>query len=106
MKVQLLTFPDCPNATAARELVRRVLRSSYPGARIEEVDTSAPEIQDRLRGWASPTILVDGEDIEGQSSPGGSSCRLYRDAAGHRSAVPPEPVLRAALDRAAASGRH
>ena len=99
MKVQLLTFPGCPNAAAARELLRRVLESSNVLAEIEEVDTSAPETPERLRGWSSPTILIDGMDIEGLERPATASCRLYRDPAGRLSGVPPEATLQAALAR-------
>lgn len=60
MKVQLLTIPGCPNATAARELVQRVLESANVLTEIHEVDTAAPETPERLRGWGSRTILIRG----------------------------------------------
>ncbi len=99
MKVQLLTFPGCPNAVEARERLRRVLESSDLLAEIEEVDTAAPEIPERLRGWGSPTILIGGMDIEGQEAPTGAGCRLYRDPATRFSGLPPEATLRAAVER-------
>ena len=99
MKVQLLTFPRCPNAAAARDVIQKVLSSSGIRASIEEVNTTAPETPERLRGWGSPTILIDGVDIEGQETPTNASCRLYRDPAGRLRGVPPEATLQAALSR-------
>ena len=99
MKVQLVTFSGCPNAAAARAVLERVLSSSGIHAAIEEVDTTAPETPEALRGWGSPTILIDGVDIEGQETPNSASCRLYRDSAGRLRSAPPEATLRAALAR-------
>lgn len=103
MKVQLLTIPGCPNAAAARELLRRVLESSGVPAEIEEVDTAARGTPERLRGWGSPTILIGGLDIEGQERPTGASCRLFRDPAGRVSGLPSEGTLRAAVGRSGTS---
>ena len=101
MKVQLLTFPGCPHADAAREVLERALSLSGIRASIEEVDTVAPDTPELLKGWGSPTILIDGMDIEGQSTPGTASCRLYREATGHLRGVPPEAAIREAVTAAA-----
>lgn len=103
MKVQLLTFSGCPHAAAAREMIQNVLSSSGIRASLEEVNTTAPETPERLRGWGSPTILIDGYDIEGQETPISGGCRLYRDAAGRLQGSPPEATLRAALARSGMS---
>ena len=99
MRVQLLTFPGCPNAAASREVLQRVLESRGITASIEEVNTAAPETPEHLHGWGSPTILVNGVDIEGQEAPTGASCRLYRDAAGRVRGVPPEAAILGAVTR-------
>lgn len=100
MRIQLLTFPDCPNSTATRQLIQRVLDSTNVHAEIEDVDTAAPETPDNLRGWGSPTILIDGADVEGQSGSGNMSCRLYRDSSGRYAGIPTESALRVAIERA------
>jgi hypothetical protein len=96
VKVQLLTFPGCPSAEAAREALRAVLASSEIAAEIEEVNTDSAETPDALRGWGSPTVLINGVDVEGEE-PSGSSCRLYRDERGQLRAAPSVARLRAAL---------
>ena len=90
---------SCPNGSAARKLLRRVLDSSGAETQIEEVDTSAPETPEPLHGWGSPTILIDGADLEGQVRPGSACCRLYRDSSGHLQGIPTEAALRSAIER-------
>ena len=99
MKIQLLSFPGCPNAAAAREALRRVLAAREIDAPIEEVDTSSAATPEHLRGWGSPTVLIDGVDVAGERSPGEASCRLYRDAAGRIQGTPPVVLIEAALIR-------
>ena len=98
MKVQLLTFPGCPNADAAREVLQRVLSSAGIRAPIEEVDTVAPDTPEPLKGWGSPTILIDGRDVAGQEAPGGATCRLYRDEEGRLRGTPSVALLRSILN--------
>ena len=104
MKVQLLTFAGCPNSAAAREILRSVLASAGITEPIEEVDANAPETHESLRGWGSPTILIDGVDVDGQE-PADTSCRLYRDEDGRLRGTPSEARLRSALARAVSTGR-
>lgn len=100
MKVQLLSFPGCPNTAAALESLREVLASRRPGVHVEEIDTTATDAPAGLRGWGSPTILIDGQDVGGAVAPGHTSCRLYRDANGRMQGVPPRALIEAAVARA------
>ena len=99
MKIQLLTFPGCPNADSAREALRRVLIASGLRPRFEEVDVSASNTPERLRAWGSPTILVGGRDLAG-AAPTGPGCRLYDGTPEGMRGVPPDALIRAALDDA------
>ncbi len=99
MKVQLLYFAGCPNLEAARQALQSALAAAGLPPDYEEVDTNAPETPEALRGWGSPTVLVDGLDVAGQAQPAGSSCRLYP---GGR--APSEAMIRDAL--ATARGTH
>ena len=100
MKVQLLSFPGCPNTAAALESLREVLASRRPGVHVEEIDMTATDAPAGLRGWGSPTILIDGQDVGGAVAPGHTSCRLYRDANGRMQGVPPRALIEAAVARA------
>ena len=54
----------------------------------------APHAPEPLRGWGSPTILVDGVDVAGQLAPTATSCRLYANADGRLVGTPPEELVR------------
>jgi mercuric ion transport protein len=94
MKIQLLSFPGCPHADEARDTLRRVLVAAGLSPRFEEVDVTAPQTPEPLRNWGSPTILLNGADVAGES-PEGPSCRLYED--GKLRGVPSDEMIRRAL---------
>jgi hypothetical protein len=99
MIVQLIYFPGCPHIEATRKALHDVLLelAGRPDE-VLEVDLTARDTPAHLRGWGSPTILIDGVDIEGASA-NGSSCRVYRRSDG--GGAPSRALIRAALLRAA-----
>jgi len=105
MRIQLLTFRECENAAAARELLARVLGTSGLGHAFEEIDTQAAGTPEHYRSYPSPTILVDGVPVGGgdlrRGTWGACCCRLYVDDDGRLSGLPSEAAIRSALARAA-----
>ena len=98
-EVTVLSFAGCPHREATIDLVERVVSEAAPTARVTFVDVSTVEDALRLRFLGSPTVQVDGQDIE----PGADArddfalaCRLYRTARGLRP-LPDEIWLRRAL---------
>jgi mercuric ion transport protein len=81
MKIHLLHFQGCPNVDAARKALREALVAEQLGTPIEELDVEDPAAPAWARGWGSPTILIDGQDVAGQQPSGSSCCRLYADGA-------------------------
>ena len=77
MKVQLVYFTGCPNVDAARAALRDALAAEHLDLTIEEIDVERDDAPSWARGWGSPTILVDGNDIAGQAPSSSASCRLY-----------------------------
>jgi len=100
MTIQFLSFPGCPSAPGALAVLERVAAGLGVTDRIEEVDMTAHDTADALRDWGSPTILVDGVDAGGETQPNGPGCRLYMNAEGGTSGIPPETLLSAAIRRA------
>ena len=99
MKVEVLTFEGCPNADAAFALVQRVAAELGVETELARVDVPDQEAAARLRFLGSPTIRVDGRDVEPAADERTDyvlSCRVYRSAGGF-SGQPPEESLRAAL---------
>jgi hypothetical protein len=99
---ELLTTSNCPHRGAALALVQRVCGQSDGQAEIRVVEVADQPAAERLRFLGSPTIRVDGRDIE----PGAEGnheyvcgCRLYRG--GHSlPGLPEEAWLRQALEDA------
>lgn len=107
MRVQLLSFPGCPNAEVARrnllEAFRRVgLRPAWEDVNLDDEATPAS-----LRGYGSPAVLVKGKDVSGKEPDGaGISCRLYLGTSGAPSVEAIARSLRSAAARGAVrSGR-
>lgn len=97
--VELLYFAGCPNVEAVRALVQRVAADAgvNPDLRLTEVTLEDAE---RLRFLGSPTVRVNGRDVE----PGADerttftfACRIYQTPAG-LSRSPASDWVRAALD--------
>jgi hypothetical protein len=85
--VELLWFSDCPNHPAARALLQEVIADVVPGTPIRDVEATDPRTAVSLRFPGSPTIRVDGRDIDpGYADPGDYTprCRLYRTSDGLR----------------------
>ena len=86
-EVELLWFSDCPNRAAARRMLEEVVAEVAPGTPIRDVDATDSVVAERVRFPGSPTIRVDGRDIDpSYSDPGDYTprCRLYRTSAGLR----------------------
>lgn len=102
--VELLWFSDCPNHEAARRLVHTLIDQYAPGVTLRDIDAKDPALAAAHRFPGSPTIRVNGIDVDpGYVDPGDYTprCRLYRTAHGLRGVPEPEWV-QAAIVRAIA----
>ena len=103
MRIELLWFEGCPNHEAARRALEGVLASrGLDAATIQFVQVDR-ESAEALRFPGSPTIRVDGRDIEPAFRDAGSyslSCRVYQTSSGPRGTPPIEWIERA-IDAAA-----
>lgn len=97
--VEVLTFEGCPQAEPTLELVRRVIAASGIGATLRRIDIPDPQAAAAHHFLGSPTIRVNGCDIEpdaGRRDRYALSCRIYRTESGLKG-EPDERWLRAAL---------
>ncbi|MFN2469972.1 MAG: hypothetical protein ABR583_03090 [Gaiellaceae bacterium] len=95
--VEILYFDGCPNHEPARALVERLAEQLGVEPAIELVEVAGPEAAGALGFLGSPTVRVDGLDVE----PGAQerrdfalSCRIYRGERG----VSEQPDERWVLD--------
>ena len=95
--VEVLVFDGCPHADAAVRSARAVAERLDPSATVDRIDVNTPEKAAELRFLGSPSMRVNGLDVEGTTTSKGSlCCRTYEDGAG----VPPEWLVEAAVLRA------
>ena len=100
--IELLYFEGCPNYEAARMMIERVAAGAGVSSEVALVEVGSVEEAERFRFLGSPTVRVNGHDIEpGADSRTGFTlaCRVYRIESGVRG-TPAEEWLRAALRRA------
>jgi hypothetical protein len=103
-RVELLYFDACPNHEPLSARVRELLAERGLPDAIEPVWIDSHEEALARRFLGSPTLRVDGVDVEpgaGERADYGLNCRLYRGPAG-LAGVPDEAWIIAALDDAAA----
>lgn len=99
MKIEVLYFDGCPNHKPALERVRQVLAEEGLFAEVLEVNVSEPSIAHKIGFLGSPSIRVNGLDVE----PGarrwrayGIMCRTY-GVNGRREGLPSHEMLRQAM---------
>ncbi len=97
MKVEMVYERGCPNIQQTRENLLHALSQAQLPARWTEWDTESQDCPDHVRGFGSPTVLVNGNDALGQARGAGSCCRLYQTSAGHQTGSPPVDAIRLAL---------
>jgi hypothetical protein len=101
--VEVLSIDGCPHYPAALALVERVRAQLRVDAELRATMVADQAAAEQHRFPGSPTIRVDGHDVEPGAEPPGSytvSCRLYRHDQG-LAGLPREQWVRDALLRAA-----
>ena len=102
MRVEILYLSGCPHHATAVGCVREALALEHTPAEMVEVEVTDVVTAQRIGFLGSPTIRVDGQDVEtaARVEPAfGLSCRTYMDG-GRRAGVPPLEWIRAALREA------
>jgi hypothetical protein len=101
-RVELLYFEGCPNHGGARALVERIVRQLQVQAEIRLIEVPSADAAAQLRFLGSPTVRVNGRDVEPGADERGDfrlACRVYRSAGGF-SGQPDEAWIREALKKA------
>lgn len=102
MTVEVLYFDGCPSHEALLARLPQLMARAGVDAPITLTAVQSVEAAHRERFLGSPTVRIDGQDVEAAASRRtdyGLKCRLYASATGLRGTVPDELVL-AALTRA------
>jgi hypothetical protein len=106
MKVEVLYFQGCPNHVPATEMVRHALNSLGRQDDIQQVEIRTQAEAEAMRFVGSPTIRINGYDIEPWARAAktfGLSCRTYFDGS-HHGGVPSRELLCRAMSEGVREG--
>lgn len=98
--IEFLYWQDCPSHPEALERLRKVMTEVGDHSTVELIEVLDEDDADRLSFPGSPTIRVDGDDVDpsGARQMGTAlSCRIYRIEDGRFSPLPSEDMIRRAL---------
>ncbi len=102
MKIEVLYFDGCPNHKPAVGRVEEVLREEGVSAEVLEVNVSDASIAQKVGFLGSPSIRINGLDVEPEARATreyGMMCRTYA-VNGRREGLPSRDMLRRAIREA------
>lgn len=106
-QVEVLVFDGCPNLEPAVECAREAIAHAKVLADLRLVRIETDDEAKRLRFLGSPTVRVDGVDVEpavANRDDFGLQCRVY-SVAGRYQGTPPVEWIAAALRNAVRDGQ-
>jgi hypothetical protein len=98
MKVELLYFDDCPSYARFLPRLEALIERAGVDADVELRRVESPDAAHAERFLGSPTVRVEGRDIEpgaDERTDFGLKCRLYRTPDGLQGTPPEDRVLAA-----------
>ena len=96
MHIDILYFEGCPNHMPTVARVKQIAADMGLAVPVREVQITTPEEAEQWRFLGSPTVLVNGVDIDPKArvqASFGLSCRVYAGGSG----LPPDEMIQAAL---------
>jgi hypothetical protein len=99
MRIELLYWEGCPSYPEAKTMLEDVLKRRGLNAPIEMREVRTDEQAEALRFPGSPTIRVDGRDVDpaGADARPALTCRIYHLPDGRVSPLPTRDQLEAAV---------
>jgi hypothetical protein len=103
MKIELLHFDGCPSWEKTLADIRAILAERGFSDEIKLVNVQSNEEAQELRFVGSPSVRVDGQDIDPETPDEGFNleCRIYW-VNGRAVGVPPVELIERAVDAASA----
>jgi hypothetical protein len=77
MRVEFLYFKGCPSRKEALQNLKAALRESHADADLVLVNVDSEQKAQQVGFQGSPSIRINGKDLEGRNEGSNYSCRLY-----------------------------
>jgi hypothetical protein len=103
VRIEFLYWEDCPSHETAWDRLQAILKEKGLQAQVNRVQIQTEQDAQKWSFCGSPTIRVNGIDIDpkgAQVQPIALNCRIYHTPEGRVTPLPPEEMIREALDRA------
>jgi len=92
-KVEFLYFEGCPSYKEAIKNLEEVLNEEKIESNIEMTNIDSPEKAQQLGFLGSPSIRINGKDLEGERKEFSYSCRIY-NISGNQTGIPTKEFIR------------
>lgn len=102
MKIEILYSSECPGHDHAQELVKEIVKEEGIDANVQSIEVHNDEEARQREFLGSPTIIVDGMDVEPEAREDedyGVRCRKYM-VDGEEQAWPSPEMIRRAVREA------
>lgn len=107
VKIDFLLWKECPSHPIAWERLQAALNRLGLQAELRRIEINTDKKAEQYTFPGSPTIRINGRDIDPEGARDqrvGLSCRIYHDATGRITPVPPEELIRKALKKETKQG--
>ncbi|MCF6271098.1 MAG: thioredoxin family protein [Melioribacteraceae bacterium] len=81
IKIEVQYFNGCPNSEAVLNMVKKFVAESELQINFDEILVETQENAEKYKFRGSPTILINGKDVEGveENKTPSLACRFYKD---------------------------
>ena len=93
MIIEFLYFDGCPSYIPALENLEQVVTKDFPTATVKLIRIDSQQDSEKYGFMGSPSIRVDGRDLEDKQGASSYNCRLYQ-IEGKLSGVPSANFIR------------
>jgi coenzyme F420-reducing hydrogenase gamma subunit len=81
IKIEVQYFNGCPNSPEMIRRIKEAIKGKEEKIDYNEVLVETNELAEEIKFRGSPTVLINGEDLEGRAEPEAASlnCRVYEN---------------------------
>ena len=94
--IEFLYFEGCPSYKKALINLKEALTDSHREVNLELINVETPGQAEKFGFYGSPSIKVDGRDLEGRCGESSYNCRLY-DIDGELTGIPTKEYIKEKL---------